>query len=131
MHHTHTHANTMRVAYVTPSHAQVGLPARGKTFLCTKIMRYLNWLGHETRHFNVGAYRRRHKAAEESDPHHTPHDADFFDHNNQVATQCCRLVAAAQKERRPCAGSAKNDVRGGNADLCVCVCVCRLVWMRV
>ncbi|KXZ48045.1 hypothetical protein GPECTOR_30g140 [Gonium pectorale] len=40
----------------------VGLPGRGKTFLCNKICCYLNWLGHPTRHFNVGQYRRRQKA---------------------------------------------------------------------
>jgi len=36
----------------------VGLPGRGKTFLCNKIKSYLTWLGHPTRHFNVGMYRR-------------------------------------------------------------------------
>lgn len=38
----------------------VGLPARGKTYVARKIMRYLNWLGHPTRLFNVGNYRREH-----------------------------------------------------------------------
>lgn len=33
---------------------QVGLPARGKTFTAAKLTRYLRWLGHETKHFNVG-----------------------------------------------------------------------------
>ncbi|KAJ8423586.1 hypothetical protein Cgig2_021866 [Carnegiea gigantea] len=32
----------------------VGLPARGKTFTAVKLTRYLRWLGHETKHFNVG-----------------------------------------------------------------------------
>ncbi|RRT63829.1 hypothetical protein B296_00007357 [Ensete ventricosum] len=32
----------------------VGLPARGKTFTAAKLTRYLRWLGHETKHFNVG-----------------------------------------------------------------------------
>ncbi|VAH14876.1 unnamed protein product [Triticum turgidum subsp. durum] len=36
----------------------VGLPARGKTFTAVKLTRYLRWLGHETKHFNVGKYRR-------------------------------------------------------------------------
>ncbi|CAK7330521.1 unnamed protein product [Dovyalis caffra] len=36
----------------------VGLPARGKTFTAAKLTRYLRWLGHETKHFNVGKYRR-------------------------------------------------------------------------
>lgn len=51
----------------------VGLPARGKTFLCNKLMRYFNWLGHPTKHINVGTYRRRATG---------PMDAQFFDPNN-------------------------------------------------
>lgn len=33
---------------------QVGLPARGKTFTSAKLTRYLRWLGHDTKNFNVG-----------------------------------------------------------------------------
>ena len=36
----------------------VGLPARGKSYITKKIARYLNWLQHDTRIFNVGAKRR-------------------------------------------------------------------------
>ncbi|KAI8586760.1 Fructose-2,6-bisphosphatase [Geranomyces variabilis] len=36
----------------------VGLPARGKTYVARKIARYLAWLGHHSRIFNVGNYRR-------------------------------------------------------------------------
>jgi len=32
----------------------VSLPARGKTFTAAKLTRYLRWLGHNTKHFNVG-----------------------------------------------------------------------------
>ena len=56
----------------------VGLPARGKTFLCNKLMCYLNWLGHRTRHFNVGNYRRRQRGAGEVQ------DAGWFDPGNPV-----------------------------------------------
>lgn len=54
--------------------AMVGLPARGKTYTARKIARYLQWLGHKTRVFNVGSYRREHFGA--SQPH------DFFDPSN-------------------------------------------------
>ncbi|XP_014664377.1 PREDICTED: 6-phosphofructo-2-kinase/fructose-2,6-bisphosphatase-like isoform X2 [Priapulus caudatus] len=37
----------------------VGLPARGKTYISKKLMRYLNWIGVNTRVFNVGDYRRK------------------------------------------------------------------------
>ena len=36
----------------------VGLPARGKSYVTKKIARYLNWLQHDTRIFNVGVRRR-------------------------------------------------------------------------
>eukprot|EP00775_Hariotina_reticulata_P010180 gene10180-10340_t len=57
----------------------VGLPGRGKTFLCNKLRCYLNWLGHTTAHFNVGQYRRHIKGAGELQ------DASFFDHHNELA----------------------------------------------
>jgi 6-phosphofructo-2-kinase/fructose-2,6-biphosphatase 2 len=37
----------------------VGLPARGKTYMAKKLARYFNWIGLETKVFNVGEYRRR------------------------------------------------------------------------
>ncbi|KAK2834946.1 hypothetical protein FQN49_006754 [Arthroderma sp. PD_2] len=36
----------------------VGLPARGKSYITKKLCRYLNWLQHDTRIFNVGERRR-------------------------------------------------------------------------
>lgn len=57
--------------------AMVGLPARGKTSIARKITRYLCWLGHPTRVFNVGNYRRTLLGA------HQP--ADFFDPENREA----------------------------------------------
>ena len=36
----------------------VGLPARGKSYITKKIARYLNWLQHDTKIFNVGEKRR-------------------------------------------------------------------------
>jgi len=52
----------------------VGLPARGKTFVARKLQRYLSWLGHPTRVFNVGNYRRAHLG--KAHPH------QFFDPDN-------------------------------------------------
>lgn len=36
----------------------VGLPARGKSYVTKKLSRYLNWLQHDTKIFNVGERRR-------------------------------------------------------------------------
>lgn len=54
--------------------AMVGLPARGKTSIARKIARYLSWLGHPTRVFNVGNYRRAHFGIAQP--------AQFFDPDN-------------------------------------------------
>ncbi|XP_054285681.1 6-phosphofructo-2-kinase/fructose-2,6-bisphosphatase-like isoform X5 [Macrosteles quadrilineatus] len=49
-----------RANYVNSPHVicMVGLPARGKTYIATKLSRYLNWIGINTKVFNLGEYRR-------------------------------------------------------------------------
>jgi 6-phosphofructo-2-kinase / fructose-2,6-biphosphatase 3 len=59
----------------------VGLPGRGKTFLCNKIKAYLTWLGHTTRHFNVGMYRRM------GNKDGAVQDASFFSNKNAEGMQ--------------------------------------------
>ncbi len=63
--------------------AMVGLPARGKTYTARKIARYLSWLGHKTRVFNVGSYRRAFfgpsQPAEFFDPSNAQGRAALFD----------------------------------------------------
>lgn len=56
----------------------VGLPARGKSFISQKIVRYLSWLSIKAKCFNVGNYRRQHMGAEQP-------NADFFDFGNKEA----------------------------------------------
>jgi len=67
--------------------AMVGLPARGKTSISRKISRYLSWLGHTTRVFNVGSYRRTLLGA--SQP------ADFFDPENREGRKALDGMASA------------------------------------
>uniref|UniRef100_A0A2P2MUU6 CBM20 domain-containing protein n=1 Tax=Rhizophora mucronata TaxID=61149 RepID=A0A2P2MUU6_RHIMU len=64
----------------------VGLPARGKTFTAAKLTRYLRWLGHNTKHFNVGKYRRLKHGANQS--------ADFFRGDNPEGVEARNEVAA-------------------------------------
>ncbi|CAJ2640318.1 unnamed protein product [Trifolium pratense] len=64
----------------------VGLPARGKTFTAAKLTRYLRWLGHETKHFNVGKYRRLKHGANQA--------ADFFRADNPEGMEARNEVAA-------------------------------------
>ena len=61
--------------------ALVGLPARGKTYISNRLSRYLNWVGLNTRVFNVGMYRRR-----DSDARHFQ-NAEFFNNNNKSAKE--------------------------------------------
>jgi broad specificity phosphatase PhoE len=68
----------------------VGLPARGKTFIARKIVRYLSWLGYRTKMFNVGSYRRARLGS------HQRHS--FFDPLNPSGQQARRDVAMAALE---------------------------------
>ncbi|KAF3573826.1 hypothetical protein F2Q69_00063710 [Brassica cretica] len=68
----------------------VGLPARGKTFTAAKLTRYLRWLGHDTKHFNVGKYRRL--------KHGVNQCADFFRADNQEGVEARTEVAALAME---------------------------------
>lgn len=83
-----------RCDYVNVPHVivMVGLPARGKTYISKKLARYLNWIGINTRVFNVGEYRR--KATMLYKGH------DFFRPNN----------AEAMAIRNKCALDALEDV---------------------
>jgi 6-phosphofructo-2-kinase / fructose-2,6-biphosphatase 2 len=64
----------------------VGLPARGKSLIAGKMVRWLKWQNITAQIFNVGKYRRS------ENPHP---DAAFFDVNNKAGEQA---RAAAAKE---------------------------------
>lgn len=93
----------------------VGLPARGKSYITNKLTRYLNWLQHDCRVFNVGNTRRNdklnnvgpeaqplpdmntpnnenltpspesHPKSPESHPKSPQHGADFFNPENKTS----------------------------------------------
>ncbi|XP_060803208.1 6-phosphofructo-2-kinase/fructose-2,6-bisphosphatase isoform X2 [Amyelois transitella] len=83
-----------RANYVNIPHviAMVGLPARGKTYISKKLSRYLNWIGINTRVFNLGEYRRHATTA------YTSHE--FFRADNKEAMAI----------RQQCALDALHDV---------------------
>uniref|UniRef100_A0A1Y1KBZ9 6-phosphofructo-2-kinase domain-containing protein n=1 Tax=Photinus pyralis TaxID=7054 RepID=A0A1Y1KBZ9_PHOPY len=83
-----------RANYVNSPHviAMVGLPARGKTYISKKLSRYLNWIGINTRVFNLGEYRRHATTAYQSH--------EFFRQDN----------AEAMAIRNRCAVEALEDV---------------------
>jgi broad specificity phosphatase PhoE/predicted kinase len=63
----------------------VGLPARGKTHIARKLARYLSWLGHRARVFNVGSYRRARLGPAQP--------ASFFDPDNAEGLEARKRVA--------------------------------------
>ncbi|KNC96324.1 hypothetical protein, variant [Spizellomyces punctatus DAOM BR117] len=65
----------------------VGLPARGKSYICKKLVRYLSWSGFNTRVFNVGNRRRVMATSTSSSPpppHEGPHEATHQVHDDHV-----------------------------------------------
>ena len=63
----HRKPTSEKIAFV-----MVGLPARGKSYIARKLARYLHWLGHETRVFNVGSYRRELLGAQKTNEFFSP-----------------------------------------------------------
>ncbi|KAI8884997.1 bifunctional 6-phosphofructo-2-kinase/fructose-2,6-bisphosphate 2-phosphatase [Backusella circina FSU 941] len=72
--------------YNNNSFIQVGLPARGKSYIVKKLRRYLNWLQYETRVFNVGNMRRVVETTQEQ-------SAEFFDPENRDGSRIRDEVA--------------------------------------
>lgn len=68
-----SHVENVRVCVV-----MVGLPARGKSLIAQKIVRYLSWLSIKCKCFNVGSYRRQLASGTGADA-----DATFFSPDNQ------------------------------------------------
>jgi 6-phosphofructo-2-kinase len=67
--------------------AMVGLPARGKSYIVNMVLRYLKWIGYDSRVFNVGSYRR--KMGLQSA------DANFFDASNEEGKRMREELADA------------------------------------
>ncbi|KAF7983150.1 hypothetical protein HWV62_24137 [Athelia sp. TMB] len=68
--------------------AMVGLPARGKSYLSNKLMRYLKWLEYNVKVFNVGQLRRsRARQAALQSGVREDHTANWFSHANADATR--------------------------------------------
>ncbi|CAF4740583.1 unnamed protein product, partial [Rotaria sp. Silwood2] len=63
----------------------VGLPARGKTYMARKLVRYLRWISIKTKVFNVGDYRR--------DAVKVYAGKQFFDPDNSEAVAIRNLCA--------------------------------------
>ncbi|WVO21152.1 uncharacterized protein IAS62_002458 [Cryptococcus decagattii] len=68
--------------------AMVGLPARGKSYLSNRLMRYLRWLEYNVQVFNVGQLRRsKARSALQAGKGKVDHSATYFSHSNAEATK--------------------------------------------
>ncbi|KAM0792229.1 hypothetical protein ACM66B_004925 [Microbotryomycetes sp. NB124-2] len=75
--------------------AMVGLPARGKSYLSNKLMRYMLWLEYQVKVFNVGQLRRaKYKKKAEQTGRKEDQSANFFDANNKEAAKEREAMAA-------------------------------------
>ncbi|KAK4058938.1 Fructose-2,6-bisphosphatase [Microbotryomycetes sp. JL221] len=75
--------------------AMVGLPARGKSYLSNKLMRYMLWLEYQVKVFNVGQLRRaKYKKKAEQTGYKEDQSANFFDAKNKEAAKEREAMAA-------------------------------------
>ncbi|WVR07686.1 hypothetical protein IAU60_004728 [Kwoniella sp. DSM 27419] len=79
--------------------AMVGLPARGKSYLSNKLMRYLRWLEYNVDVFNVGQLRRsKARSALQEGKGKVDHSATYFSHSNAEATKLREQLAEESLE---------------------------------
>ncbi|XP_069683408.1 6-phosphofructo-2-kinase/fructose-2,6-bisphosphatase 1 isoform X4 [Periplaneta americana] len=85
-----------RANYVNSPHviAMVGLPARGKTYISKKLSRYLNWIGINTKVFNLGEYRRHATSAYKSHEFFRPDNREAMAIRTQCAMEALHDVCA-------------------------------------
>jgi hypothetical protein len=55
------------------------VPARGKSYISKKIVRFVNWLGYSAAVINIGNYRREYMKVRE-----IPLNAEYFSNDNEV-----------------------------------------------
>ncbi|WFD37014.1 Fructose-2,6-bisphosphatase [Malassezia cuniculi] len=99
----------------------VGLPARGKSYLANKLMRYLQWREYNVKVFNVGQLRRAvahqrglstGRRPVQTAAFFDPHDADYRKQRDQLAARCLdELVAWLKKGGNVGIHDATNTTR--------------------
>ncbi|OWB81217.1 kinase activity protein [[Candida] boidinii] len=82
----------------------IGLPARGKSYLSNKLVRYLNWLQINARLFNVGSTRR--KESSQLGPEHSPLPDDS--HANKISSAAAAATAATAATATAATGASES-----------------------
>ncbi|CAI5744932.1 unnamed protein product [Peronospora destructor] len=66
----------------------VGLPGRGKTYIGHILARHLTWMGHHSRTFNTGEYRRRLVGSNVNHAFWDPFNEESFQIRTDLAKKC-------------------------------------------
>lgn len=86
----------------------VGLPARGKSYITNKLTRYLNWLQHECRVFNVGNTRRK------DSNHYGPASEPLIDDQHQSDEKGTEKEKERERAKEAIAEAAATAAAGHN-----------------
>lgn len=87
----------------------VGLPARGKSYVTKKIARYLNWLQHDTKIFNVGNRRRIAAGMEPSGPPPQPPPQAMTNGTGLLSSSTLASLLGSAQERNNVEETTKKD----------------------
>lgn len=77
----------------------VGLPARGKSFVSMRLVRFLQWTGTEARVFNVGKHRRKTETGVQDAAYFDPTSAASVSRRDQLASEVCDEMVKWVTER--------------------------------
>ncbi|DBA03027.1 TPA: hypothetical protein N0F65_003215, partial [Lagenidium giganteum] len=66
----------------------VGLPGRGKTFIGHILARHMTWMGHQSKVFNTGEYRRLLVGASVNHAFWDPNNEESYKKREEIAKQC-------------------------------------------
>eukprot|EP00730_Choanoeca_flexa_P012680 TRINITY_DN4514_c0_g1_i1.p1 TRINITY_DN4514_c0_g1~~TRINITY_DN4514_c0_g1_i1.p1 ORF type:complete len:604 (+),score=125.36 TRINITY_DN4514_c0_g1_i1:155-1966(+) len=90
----------------------VGLPARGKTYIATKLAYYLNWIMVKCRVFNLGRYRRRKFGPESPAQFFHPDNVEGQQKRKELAVEACNDIVEYLRSGGVCAVfDATNSTR--------------------
>ncbi|KAG1696418.1 hypothetical protein DVH05_018550 [Phytophthora capsici] len=73
----------------------VGLPGRGKTYIGHILARHLTWMGHQSRTFNTGEYRRRLIGSNVNHAFWDPFNEESFQIRSDLSKKCLEDSIAA------------------------------------
>ncbi|KAG3111092.1 6-phosphofructo-2-kinase/fructose-2,6-bisphosphatase [Phytophthora idaei] len=73
----------------------VGLPGRGKTYIGHILARHLTWMGHQSRTFNTGEYRRRLVGSNVNHAFWDPFNEESFQIRTELTKKCLEDSIAA------------------------------------